>query len=530
MSKPEYSIVVPAYQAADLVGDCVKALNMQSTPRGRYEIIVVDDGSTDETATAARQARADRVLVIPHQGRSAARNAGIEAAKGEIVLFTDADCEPAPDWIEQITHPLLDSEIAGVKGVYRTRQKELVARFAQLEYEDKYVRMAQRDRIDFVDTYSAAYRRDILLANGGFDPHLEVDEDQELSFRLARKGYQMVFAPQAIVYHRHVTSLREYWQRKFEIGYWKALLLNWHPERTLQDSHTPQILKLQIILLGFLGILLVPALFWTTGRWLVLATTVLFSVTTIPFLLRVTRRDVAVALASPFLIVWRASALGIGLAAGFLRFSRQTSPRRAPISGLNQVIKRTMDIAGSLVGLTLTAPLLPVLAIAIKLNSPGPVFFIQERAGKNGRPFQIVKLRTMVEDAESIRTGSEERAEPFSPKLHDDPRITRVGRLLRRTSLDEAPQFWNVLKGDMSLVGPRPEETQIVRAYSDWHRRRLAVKPGVTGPMQVNGRGDLDLDERVRLELEYIHNYSIWKDLVILARTVMTVISGRGAY
>ena len=96
--------------------------------------------------------------------------------------------------------------------------------------------------------------------------------------------------------------------------------------------------------------------------------------------------------------------------------------------------------------------------------------------------------------------------------------------------MDEAPQFWNVLKGEMSLVGPRPEETQIVQTYSDWHRQRLATKPGITGPMQVNGRGDLGLDERVRLELEYIHNYSIWKDIVILARTVVTVISGRGAY
>ncbi len=529
MNNLEYSVVVPAYQAADVIGNCVKALKAQSIPCERYEIIVVDDGSTDETAAAARHACADRVLVIPHQGRSAARNAGIEAAQGEIILFTDADCEPAPDWIEQITQPFLDPDIAGTKGVYRTRQKELVARFAQLEYEDKYIRMARRDRIDFVDTYSAAYRRNILLANDGFDPHLEVDEDQELSFRLARKGYQMVFAPQAAVYHRHVTSVREYWRRKFEIGYWKALLLSWHPERTIRDSHTPQILKMQIVLLGLLGILVVPALFWAAGRWLILIVTALFSLTTVPFLFRVIRRDIAVAVASPFLIVWRALALGTGLAAGFLRFSWRTSPRHPPISSLNQVIKRTMDIAGSLIGLALTAPLLPVLAIAIKLDSPGPALFTQERAGENGRPFQIVKLRTMVDDAENVRPEPKV-TEAFSLKFRDDPRITRVGRLLRRTSLDELPQFWNVLKGEMSLVGPRPEETQIVRTYSDWHRQRLAVKPGMTGPMQVNGRGNLGLDERIHLELEYIRNYSIWKDLVILARTVVAVISGQGAY
>jgi lipopolysaccharide/colanic/teichoic acid biosynthesis glycosyltransferase len=169
-----------------------------------------------------------------------------------------------------------------------------------------------------------------------------------------------------------------------------------------------------------------------------------------------------------------------------------------------------------------------VLALAIKLDSPGPVFFSQERAGENGSPFQIIKLRTMLNEAESLRPSDSES--PPILKLHDDPRITRVGRLLRRTSLDESPQFWNVLKGEMSLVGPRPEETPIVRSYSDWHRQRLAVKPGITGPMQVNGRGDLDLDERVRLELEYIRNYSLWKDIVILVHTVAAVISGRGAY
>jgi lipopolysaccharide/colanic/teichoic acid biosynthesis glycosyltransferase len=118
-----------------------------------------------------------------------------------------------------------------------------------------------------------------------------------------------------------------------------------------------------------------------------------------------------------------------------------------------------------------------------------------------------------------------------SPELkrRDDPRITRVGRFLRRTSLDELPQLWNVLKGEMSLVGPRPEELRVVRHYSDWHRQRLAVKPGLTGPMQVNGRADLSLDERVELELDYIRDYTPWRDLRLLARTVAAVITGRGA-
>jgi len=194
--------------------------------------------------------------------------------------------------------------------------------------------------------------------------------------------------------------------------------------------------------------------------------------------------------------------------AGFLHTSRHTTAHQPSIGGLGRILKRAIDIVVSIVGLILTAPLLPVLAIAIKLDSPGPVFFIQERIGENGRPFQMIGMRTMADGKED----------------------TRVGCLLRRTTLDRVPQLWNVLKGEMSLVGPRPEKAYTVHTYSDWHRQRLAVKPGITGPMQVSGRGDLNLDERVQLELAYIHNYSIWKDLVILARTVVAVLSGRGAY
>jgi lipopolysaccharide/colanic/teichoic acid biosynthesis glycosyltransferase len=509
------------------------ALQAQSLSRDRYEVIVVDDGSTDSTAEVARRYGV-RLICQPNAGPAAARNRGVQAARGEILLFTDADCAPTPDWIERLTEPFRAPEVAGAKGVYRTRQRELVARFVQLEYEDKYARMSRQDRIDFVDTYSAAYRRDVFLANGGFDalfPAASV-EDQEFSFRLARKGYWLVFVPRAVVYHRHNTTPGKYWRRKFGIGYWKALLLCWHPERAVRDSHTPQVLKVQIGLVGLLALSLLLAPFWAPARWSALSVAVLFVLAAAPFLIRVARRDRAVAAVAPLLLVWRALALGTGLVAGFLRFSRQASPHRPPISGLNRLAKRAMDIVGSLVGLILVAPLLPVLAAAIKLDSPGPVFFVQERAGENGRCFWMVKLRTMMDGAQEMLAALVDLESLPSPafKLRDDPRVTQVGRFLRRTSLDELPQLWNVLMGEMSLVGPRPEEMRVVRLYNDWHRQRLAVKPGITGPMQVNGRAELSLDERVRLELDYVRHYSLWKDICILARTAVAVVSGRGAY
>jgi lipopolysaccharide/colanic/teichoic acid biosynthesis glycosyltransferase len=171
-------------------------------------------------------------------------------------------------------------------------------------------------------------------------------------------------------------------------------------------------------------------------------------------------------------------------------------------------------------------------AVAIKLDSPGPVFFWQVRVGENGRPFRIIKLRTMVADAEAKLENLVDLDALTEPafKLKHDPRVTRVGRLLRRTSLDEAPQFYNVLRGDMSLVGPRPEEMRVVQRYRDDQRRRLAVKPGMTGPMQVSGRGDLAFTDRLQLELDYIEHYSLRRDVEILLRTFPAIFHGDGAH
>ena len=203
-----------------------------------------------------------------------------------------------------------------------------------------------------------------------------------------------------------------------------------------------------------------------------------------------------------------------------------------PIRGINRVLKRTLDLVGALVGLVLTAPLMAIIAVLIRLDSPGPVLFVQVRAGQYGNPFRMYKFRTMVAHAEEMLEDLvrlDELQEPVF-KIKNDPRVTRVGRWLRRTSLDELPQLFNVLKGDMSLVGPRPEDVRLVRRYNRWQSQRLLVKPGITGAMQISGRADLPLDERVKLELAYIQNYSLWTDIRILIETIPAVLSGKGAY
>jgi exopolysaccharide biosynthesis polyprenyl glycosylphosphotransferase len=195
-------------------------------------------------------------------------------------------------------------------------------------------------------------------------------------------------------------------------------------------------------------------------------------------------------------------------------------------------MKRTMDLAVSGFLLALLSPLLVTISIVILLDSGRPVFFRQRRAGKGGAPFTMLKFRTMVADAEERLhelVDLEKLKEP-SFKIPDDPRVTRAGGLLRRTSLDELPQLINVLKGDMSLVGPRPEEEAVVALYDARQRIRLAIKPGLTGPMQVYGRGDLTFEERLAMERDYLDNLSIAGDLAILLRTPRAMVRGEGAY
>jgi exopolysaccharide biosynthesis polyprenyl glycosylphosphotransferase len=197
-----------------------------------------------------------------------------------------------------------------------------------------------------------------------------------------------------------------------------------------------------------------------------------------------------------------------------------------------QLLKRCFDLFVSVGALAVLAPLFPFMALAIKLDSRGPVFFTQLRAGRRGVPFRVIKLRTMVANAEQALSDVvvlDELPEPMF-KLQSDPRVTRVGRLLRRFSLDELPQLFNVLRGEMSIVGPRPEQVELVERYSPEHRFRLQVKPGMTGPMQVFGRGDLDFAERLAVEFDYVENVSLARDLRILFQTLPVVLRGDGAY
>lgn len=317
------SVIVPVYNGQLTLPACLQALQRQTQPP--TEIIVVDDGSTDDSRMVAAQCGVT-VISQANAGPAAARNHGAQVAQGDLLLFTDADCAPAPDWVAQMSIPFTDPDVVGAKGIYHSRQPELVARFVQQEYQDRYDRMTGQSSIDFVDTYAAAYRRDIFLAAGGFDttfPTASV-EDQEFSFRLAGQGHRLVYVPQAVVYHHHDRTVGEYVRRKFWIGYWKALVTRRHPTKLARDSHTPQILKGQMGLAALGGLFLAGGLFRVAKKSIILNglkfTWGGLLLSSLPFLIKVGRRDRPVLTIAPLLIFVRAWALGLGFLLGNLRF------------------------------------------------------------------------------------------------------------------------------------------------------------------------------------------------------------------
>lgn len=206
--------------------------------------------------------------------------------------------------------------------------------------------------------------------------------------------------------------------------------------------------------------------------------------------------------------------------------------RQPTFSPVNDALQRAFDLVVAIPISLLTLPIVLIAALAIRLDSPGNPIFSQPRAGKNGRPFKFYKLRSMVADAEQKRDellGMNEADGPLF-KIKNDPRTTRVGRIIRKLSLDELPQFWNVLKGDMRVVGPRPALLSEVAHYNDWQRERLRVKPGITGLWQISGRSELTFDEMCLLDVYYIENWSLAMDLKVALKTVPYLLSARGAY
>ena len=311
----KYSVIVPAYKAERTIDVCLTALMSQSVARDSYEVIVVDDGSPDATAEIA--ARYDVKLIRqPNRGPASARNAGARAASGDIVLFTDSDCEPTPEWIERMAAPLeSDPSVSGVKGAYRTRQRSLTARFAQVEFMERFDMLARAKNIDMVDTYSAAFRRAVFEEMRGFDESFPAanNEDTDLSYRLVAAGHRLVFAPDAIVYHMgHPATPARYARIKFWRGYWRMVVYRRFPGKAMRDTYTPKALKLQALSAAGLPFALICGLMWQPMWYAAAAMIFVLLITSLPLMLLALRLDPLIALFTPFYIGLRALSIGLG--------------------------------------------------------------------------------------------------------------------------------------------------------------------------------------------------------------------------
>lgn len=313
------SIIIPTFNGSLRIGNCLNAL-LQQAARHHAEILVVNDGSTDNTAEVVARYSGVRLLSQANAGPAAARNRGAQEAGGAIILFTDDDCVPAQNWLDAMLAPFSDPAVVGAKGIYRTHQRRLVARFVQVEYEDRYRLMAGLSAIDFIDTYSAAFRRDRFLEMGGYDTSFPVAcaEDIELSYRMSARGWKMKFVPTAIVYHTHPDTLWRYLKKKYKFAFWRVLAVRKNPSKGVKDSHTPQIMKLQLLfapaLLLAIGMDMATRPHWPTSAVVLAA----FLLSTCPFVIRALRKDALIGLLSPVLLGARACAQMLGVAAGLI--------------------------------------------------------------------------------------------------------------------------------------------------------------------------------------------------------------------
>jgi len=323
------AVIVPAYNSEKTISECIIALKNQ-TYRGNFEIIVVDDGSKDATAKIAQENGA-KVFSQKNAGPAKARNRGARNSIGKILLFTDADCKPEKNWLEEMLKPFIDKKIVGVQGVYKTKQQGVVARFNQIEIEQRYEKMKKSKAIDWIGSYSAAYRREDFFGTNGFDESFPKasGEDPELSYKLAKSGKKLLFNPSAIVYHVHPDSLWKYLKVKYFRAYYRILLYSKHTDKIVSDSYTTGAIKFQVFA-AFAGLVLViatvPLAFAGYFELAVLAGIIstiiagLGLLSTLEFTFYAWPKDKGVAIASLLIIPLRTIAFQIGMVFGTIKF------------------------------------------------------------------------------------------------------------------------------------------------------------------------------------------------------------------
>jgi glycosyltransferase involved in cell wall biosynthesis len=314
------SVIIPVYNEGEALRRCIAGLRRQTIPKDGYEILVVDDGSVDG-CTDGLEAEGVRVLRQRNQGPAGARNHGAAAAHGDLLLFIDADCVATPTFMERVLRRFERADVVAVIGAYLTRQKGIVPRYVQLEFEQRYRRLQLRERIDFVGSHAVAFRRAAFQEAGGFRAELRMNEDVDLGYRLAESGSYIVFEPEALVYHDHPETVRQYFTTKFWKGYWRVVVYCTHPQKAISDSYTPHLLKVQAALAcGLVGTIVLSLFFSHRAWWLVLACVAASSLSMARFAWNAFRYSMIIGVASIPMLWVRSMALGLGAGTGLLAY------------------------------------------------------------------------------------------------------------------------------------------------------------------------------------------------------------------
>ncbi len=318
------SVIVPTYNSQKTIEECVQAILNQKVPE-EFELIIVDDASKDDTEKILEK-YSNKIIYLKNKknkGPAFSRNIGAKKAKGKIVVFTDSDCIAAKNWLSEMIKPFEDEKVAAVQGAYKTKQKELIARFSQEEIEQRYELLRKAKNLDWVGSYSAAYSKNIFLEEGGFDESFPIasGEDPDLSFRVAKKGHKIVFNEKAIVYHTHPNNLGWYLRTKFFRAYYRVILYKKHPQKAVKDSYTPQLLKLRIIGFPLFTIAFVLTLINSITSFVIaiLFFKLFYILTALPFALKAMKKDLPVGILSPLILFLRDLYFALGLVIGTIK-------------------------------------------------------------------------------------------------------------------------------------------------------------------------------------------------------------------
>ena len=503
--EPTVAVIVAAYNEESVIARRLENLLELDYPADRLQIVVTSDASDDRTEAIALQFPGVKVITNPRGGKVAAQDRAVRQTDSDVVAFTDANATWSPDALRKLVRPFADPEVAYVCGQLHivgldgANQEGVYWRY-ELGVRDAESRLGSVTggngsiyavrRSDYVEV-DPRFGHDLAL------PYLMVQHGRRAVYEPAAAAHEKATPTNETEYRRKVRMFEHCWLivargrmlRRLGGRYGVAIISHRHLRYASGILHVVLLAtSLALIAHGFvydlvlaaqLGLLLAAVIGVGIARYYVLVTWATLVA--------------SVELRTP----WRSGDLG---------------------DGRGDEVNRALDVAIAGTGLVVTAPALAVAALAVKLEDGGPVLYRQTRVGKDGADFELLKLRTMVVGAEKLGAG-------YAVDRGDD-RITRAGRILRRLSLDELPQLWNVVRGEMSVIGPRPTLRYQVERYDEQQRHRLDVKPGITGWAQIHGRAALPWAERIELDLWYVRHRDWRTDLLILLRTPLALFGG----